>query len=92
MSAELITAIGGLIAAVLGGSGIAAILRRDPAAGPAAEVRSAEPSIVALADALASSDHRVDRLEARIDELEGTVWRCPVDVCPVRERLRREPA
>jgi hypothetical protein len=91
VSAELLTAVGGVIAAVLGGSGIAAIWRRDPATGPAAEVRSAEPSIVALAEALAASDRRVERLEARVDELEGTVWRCPVAACPVRDRLRREP-
>lgn len=87
MSPELITAIGVVLAAVLGPAGVSALRRRADADGPvpspATEVRDAAPALAALAASLTAA-------ETRADELEGSVWRCPVQRCPVRDHLRRE--
>ncbi len=90
MSPELLAAIATVLAAVLGPAGIAALRRRNPESGPAAEVRDAAPAVASLAASLARSDERADALEARVDALEGQVWRCPAPACPVRDQLRRE--
>lgn len=100
-AAGIVVAIAAVLAATLGAGGLVPVLiawiRRDgpaapePAVSPANEVRDAAPSLLALSRELARAGERVDALDARVEALEGSVWRCPVDGCPVREQLRREP-
>lgn len=94
MSPELITAIGVVLAAVLGPAGVSALRRRSDAAGatpsPATEVRDATPALFELSDALAEAGEEIRAVKARVAALEGSVWRCPKPACPVRDQLREE--
>lgn len=92
MGSDTLLGVAAIATALLGGGGVAAYRRRPTSepASPATEVRAATPAIVELADALAEATDAIDAVNARVTALEGSVWRCPMHACPVRDQLRGE--